>query len=807
MKIALNWISDFVSLPDIAPEEIGKTFTHHTAEVEGVENLEKTNKNMVVGLVAALKRHPGADRLSLAQVDIGQGKIVQIVCGGQNLFEGMLVAVALPGAWVRWHGEGELVELSETKIRGEASFGMICAGEEIGLPADNTPESKEIRIADLSTTKVKAGTALAKALGKEGSVMEVDNKSLTHRPDLWGHYGIARELAAIYGKKLAPLDSFIKIPAPKGKSKVHVDIQDAVLCSQFSSAIMTGIKIEESPEWMKARLEAAGMNAHNNIVDITNYVMLELGQPMHAYDREVLGSDTLRVRFAKKGEKLVTLDKTEQALTPEDPLICNGKDEAVGLAGIKGGLKSGISDSTNEIILEAATFDPIIVRKASVRHALRTDASQRFEKSLDPTLTEVALKRAIHLILELCPGAKLEGPVETVGSWKPKKVVIKITPESICSKIGIPIPTPKIIALLKALEFGVEKTAKTLTVTVPSHRSTRDVLIPEDLVEEVARLYGYNNIPALLPEKPIELPRENIERSLKHAARGILALGLGFTEVINYSFYGKDRLEKCGLDEKDHLKVLNYLSLDQTHMRTTLTPNLLANIAANARERASIKIFELGHTYKEAGDFMPLEEKRLTAAIAEEGEAFYAAKGALEAFLKAFRVEDYSLKPSQEPLPYAHPKKSMDLVVKGKTVGVVFTVHPAVRNAFDISKDVAVFSVHFSDLISLGREQSRFHSLPKFPSVPFDVSILVDCKKTVAEMETAIRSADTENIIESVKLFDIYEGKNIPDGQKSLSFNVTLRHPEHTLTDVEFKILYSSVCDALGTAGGTIRGL
>jgi phenylalanyl-tRNA synthetase beta chain len=326
-------------------------------------------------------------------------------------------------------------------------------------------------------------------------------------------------------------------------------------------------------------------------------------------------------------------------------------------------------------------------------------------------------------------------------------------------------------------------------------------------VEEVARLYGYNNIPALLPEKVLELPRENIERSLEHKTRVILSSGLGFTEVMNYSFYGKDRLEKCGLDEKDHLKVLNYLSLDQSHMRTTLTPNLLANIAANARDRAVIKIFELGHIYKEVGEFMPLEEKRLTAAVAENGEAFYAAKGALEVFLKEFHVSKYELKSSTKMLPYAHPKKSVDLIVKGKTVGVLFTVHPGVLRAFDIPQDVAMFSVDFTKLISLGRELTRFQALAKFPALPFDISILVDHKKTVAEMEAAIRSTDASGLIESVKLFDIYEGKNIPEGQKSLSFNVTLRHPDRTLTDLEFQTLYSSVGTALAAAGGTIRGL
>jgi len=806
VNISLNWISDFVTLPKLSGEEIGRKLTTHTAEVEGVIDQAKNYEKMVIGKVTALAKHPGADRLNVVKVDIGGRENVQIVCGGQNLFEGMLVAVGLPGAWVRWHGEGDLVELSEAKIRGESSYGMICAGEEISLPADNTADSKEVRIADLTATKAKAGTPLAKALDRSDIVLEIDNKSLTHRPDLWGHYGIARELAAITEAKLTPLDKFISIPTAKGKAQVKVDIVDAALCPRFSSVILSGIQIAPSPSWMKARLEAAGMNSHNTIVDITNYVMLELGQPLHAYDRKVLGTDALNVRFAKKGEKLLTLEGGEHELTTEDPLICNGKNEAIGLAGVKGGLNSGISDSTTEIILESANFNPVPVRKSAMRHDLRTDASQRFEKSLDPALTEIAIKRAIHLIMELCPTAKLEGPVSTVGSWKAAEIVISMDPESVCSKIGVPIATPTMVKILKALEFGVTKDGKLLKVTVPSHRATRDVSIEEDLVEEIARSYGYNNIPAILPSKPIKLPMENVERTLKHSARSILALGLGFTEMLNYSFYSKDRLQKCALNEKEHFTISNPLSLDQTHLRTTLTPNLLANVAANCRERESIKIFELGHTYKEIGEFMPLEEKRLTAMVAGKNETFYDAKGALENFLKAFLVKDYELVPSKKPLPYAHPKKSMDLVVKGKTIGTLFTVHPATLNAFDIALGVSVFSLHFSDLVHTGRAVPHFTPLAKFPAMHFDVSVLVDHQKTVAELESAIHSVSSE-VIESVSLFDTYEGKGIPEGQKSLSFSVTLRHPDRTLTDSEFQELYSSACQALVKAGGTIRGL
>ncbi|MFA5855156.1 MAG: phenylalanine--tRNA ligase subunit beta [Candidatus Gracilibacteria bacterium] len=804
MKISLSWIRDFVDLPALSTAEIANALTRHTAEVEGFEDLEELYKGMVVGHILSIKKHPGADKLVIAQTEIDHGKEVQIVCGGQNLYPGMLVPVALPGSKVKWHGEGDLIELTEATIRGEKSFGMICAGEEIGLTPDNTPDSKEVRICDLSELKVPVGTPLAKAIGKDDSILEVDNKSLTHRPDLWGHYGIAREFAAIFGRPLKKLDTFLKCKPTSLSARVKVDIKSAELCPRFSSCIMTGITVTESPDWLKARLRSAGMQPHNNIVDITNYVMLELGEPMHAYDRKIVGSDTLKVRFAHAKEKLLTLEGGEHELTAEDPLVCNEKNEPLGIAGVKGGLKSGITNETTEIILEAANFDPVAVRKSAMRNNLRTDASQRFEKSLDPLLTETAIRRAINLIEKLCPSAA-SGPITTAGEWKEKPRHITVDVKNLLSKIGISIPEKEIVRILKSLEFDVGKKGKLLSVVVPSHRATRDVSIEEDLIEEVARIHGYAKIPAVLPALETRLPLENPERFLKHLSRNIMAGQLGFTEVMTYSFYGADRFKKCFIPEEGHFKVLNYLSLDQTHMRTSMTPNLLAVIAQNCKENAAMKIFEFGRTYKDIGHFMPLEQKRLTAVVAEKSETFYSAKGALTSFLEAFRIKNYELKKSTELLPYAHPNKSIDLIIDGQNAGVLFSIHPGVLKNFDIPLSVSIFSVNFNLLSSHGRELQKFVPLPRFPGMSFDVSVLTEKTKTVAEMETIIRLADKNSLIVDISLFDIYEGKNIPAGKKSLSFSVSLRNKERTLTDAEFQELQSSVFKALEKSGGEIR--
>ena len=808
MYISLDWLSDFTKLPKLTAQEIGEKITLHTAEVEGVEDLESKYANMVIGRIVELKKHPDADRLNLTMVDIGESKPVQIVCGGQNLQVDMLVPIGLPGAKVDVHGSGDIFELAKVKIRGAESHGMICAGEEIWMEPDNEPNrKKDVKITDLSHLNEKPGTPLAKALGKSGSIIDIDNKSLTHRPDLWNHYGFARECSTIFKQELKPYEPKAAKP-DSTEAKPKATIKDDKVCPQFSMAIMTGIEIAESPQWMKSRLEAAGMNPHNNIVDITNYVMLELGQPMHAYDRKVVGSDELIIRTAKDGEILVTLDESEYKLNKEDPIVCDKKNEPLGIAGIKGGLKSGITDETTEIIVEAANWDPIIVRKCSTRIGLRTDASQRFEKGLDPSMTETAVNRAIELIKELSPNAKLISKVETFGKWKPGKKTIKVSPEKICKKIGVEISEKEMTRILKSLEFGVKKSGKQLEVDVPSHRATGDVDIPDDIVEEIARIHGYDQVPALVPSFPINLPVKNEERFHKHDARRILAHNLGFTEDFNYSFYGEDRLEACGLDETKHLKILNYLSEDQTHMRTSMTPNLLASIAKNAREFEHIKLFEIGRTYEENGAYMPDEKKVLAAAISSKSkdEIFYEIKGALEAFLQNFQTGNYKLVPSKDAPSYAHPKKCMTILSRGKQIGHVFAVHPGVLKHFDIAHQVGMFELHFNALVEHGRNTVKFEEPSKFPAMNLDVSVLMEEEKTVAAIESAIRKTDKEKSIQNIELFDIYRGKEIPENQKAMAFTIQLRHKDRTLTDKEFQETQEAIFLALEKLGGKIRG-
>jgi len=449
----------------------------------------------VVGEIIKVKNHPNADKLKVVDTKISSGKTVEIVCGGINLKDGIKVTVALPGAKILWHGEGDLVELKKTKIRGVESFGMICASSEIGLDKQ-FPAKDEREIMDISFVDDRAGTAIKKALGLDDVVFQVENKSITHRPDLWNHYGMARELSILYKKPLKKLQLPKLLPGKNKKLKVK--IKDTKICHRYMGVIIDGIQIQPSPEWMQKRLRTCGIRSINNLVDITNYVMLELGQPMHVFDADKINGDIL-VRKARSGEKILALDGIEYTLDNEDPIIAD-KNGPIAMAGIMGGEKSGVATNTKTVIFEAANFDPTTIRRSSIRHALRSEGSSRHEKSLDPTNIENALYRAVQLALELCPKAKISSNIADEKNFKLNQGPIQISHEFIEKKIGIEIKPETATSILKNLGFEMKGSSKKLSVTVPTWRATKDVSIAEDLVEEVARIYGYENIPALMPK-------------------------------------------------------------------------------------------------------------------------------------------------------------------------------------------------------------------------------------------------------------------------------------------------------------------
>ncbi|MFA5076164.1 MAG: phenylalanine--tRNA ligase subunit beta [Patescibacteria group bacterium] len=508
MYISLNWLKKYVDIPKgFLAADLAAKLTACTVEVEGWKKEGELLDNVVVGKILEIKDHPNADKLKLVVVDIGKKK-TEVVCGGTNLKKGMLVALAKIGARVNWHGAGQIEELKPVKIRGVESQGMICLSSEIGLQ-DIMPDKSDTEILDLSHLKLKVGQPLAEALHLDDTILEIDNKSLTHRPDLWGHYGLARELAAILKVKFKNYDPK-EIKGGRGKN-LKVEIKDKEKCRRYIGVVVDNVKIAPSPDWLVRQLESVGVRAINNIVDITNYVMLELGEPMHSFDWREIKGGTIIIDTAQKGEKFTTLDGQERILDEQMLLIKDGK-RAVALAGVMGGLNSEIKDDTVTILFEAANFEPNNIRKTSIKLGLRTEGSARWEKNLSPVIAELAMRKAVEMTLELSPGAKVASKVIDQNFYTSQISEIELDLNWLNKRLGTAVAKEEVIGILERLQFEVKDKKNSLIVKVPYWRSTKDVSIAEDLVEEIARIYGYDNIKPTMPSAPVAPPKANLER-------------------------------------------------------------------------------------------------------------------------------------------------------------------------------------------------------------------------------------------------------------------------------------------------------
>ncbi|MBI2639108.1 phenylalanine--tRNA ligase subunit beta [Candidatus Peregrinibacteria bacterium] len=799
MKVSLNWIKEFVDIPaKYSAKMLADLLTLRTCEVEGYEDQGRGLEGVVIGEMLKFSKHPNADKLNVAKVDIGRKEPLNLIFGQMvtmHIGDRIPIAVAptvLPTG----------LKIEAKDLRGVRSEGMLCLEQELGM--------KETGVSLLYFPKTKPGTPLAEALGLNDVIFEIDNKSITHRPDLWGHYGMAREFAAFLGKKLKSFVARTPGRLTGSGPKAKVDIAKKEIAARFLATIVFGIKVEESPQWLKNRLLAVGMRPVNNIVDITNYVMLELGQPLHAFDRRVVENDHFVIRYAKSGEVTTTLDHKKRQLSTEDALVTNG-DTVLGIAGVMGGLNSEITPKTTDIILEVATWNPIMIRKTAQRHGLRTDAAQRFEKSLDPEITGIAFHRAVELILKICPTAKLAGPVTDVYPRKYKPVSVLLNIAQVNKKIGVDISEKEMAAHLKALEFAVGKAKKGfLKITVPSFRATKDINIEDDLVEEIARMHGYEKIPPILPMLPIKLPIENRERVLKHRTRQIFSMGLGFTEVSLYSFYGAPEVRKALLPEELHMRLENPLTEDQTHLRISLLPNMLKSAAVTLYSRDNLKLYEIGRTYIKEKEYFPREEKFITGVIArsettkQSQEIFYNALGALQAFLDQFGAK-VRIDVAQTLPPYAHPSKCAAAKSAGQEIATIYEVHPQVLKNFGIESSVAAFEINFSRLVAVGQTQHAYHSLPRFPGIEIDISVLVPKLTPVREALELIRKTD-QQLIANVSLIDIFEDKSLGADKKSFTFRVLLQSPDRTLTDEEMKQIQQRIFSALQGSGFVIRG-
>jgi len=807
MLISKQWLSEFVKLPKaVSDADVARAITLSTVEVEKFVDQASAMENMVVGLVKSAAQHPNADRLKVCQVDIG-ARVTQIVCGGTNVVEGMKVAVALPGSRVRWHGEGELVELAKTKIRGEESEGMICAGAEIGIEKSDEGEHE---IMDLSGLDAPAGTALAKALGRDDVIFEIEHKSLTNRPDLMGHYGMAREVAALFR---APLkrDEPPAVKAGKGYS-LSVKVEDSALCPRYMAVAMDGVVVASSPAWLRNRLLSCGVRSVSNVVDVTNYVLLELGQPMHAFDADRI-SGNIVVRRAKKGETIPCLDDAAYELVEEDLLITDGKTTPIAVAGVMGGKDSAVTNATTRIVFESANFSPVSVRKTSSRLALRSESSARFEKSLDPKQCEAALNRAVELMRQLCPDARVVSTVVDAYPNPQKPVVVEMAASEIASRLGADIPDKDAVDILTRLGFAVKTGSKMLMVTVPSWRATRDVSIREDLIEEVARIWGYDRISSTLPSFPILAPAQDPVRLLARRLRHALAARFDATETYRYAFVSPETLRSLGLDVEAHLRLANPLAADRPYLVRSLFPNLLESVAVNQHAFSTVSLFEIDRVYlgdkkgdeDGQGGKLPAQPYHLAAAYSAQGdEAPFAAARAMAVDLLSAEGFAVSFEPVASAESWMHPGRSADMLVGGTRVGVVAEVSPEAASALGIDRRVSVLELDLSDLASRPRGLAAFAPIPQFPDAKRDLAFVVDDSVAYADIERTLR--DASPLLVSVELFDVYRGKGVEEGKKSIAVHLVLRALDRTLASAEAETEVAKLVKVIETKfGGIIR--
>lgn len=792
MNISLNWIKEFVSLSGLKVEDIKDELTAHTVEVEQVIRQEDRFKDVVVAKIIDVSKHPQADRLQVAIVDIGKKEDLKIVCGAPNISPGQLVPLAMVGA-ILPNG----LEIKKAEIRGEESFGMLCAEDELGL-GDN---HSGIMILD---KRAKIGQNFAEYLNLTDIVLEIDNKSISNRPDLWGHYGISRELSVLFDLRLKKYESkALKIKKQKEDiENVEIQVKAKKYCPRYLALKVENIKIEDSPSWLKERLIAIGIKPVNNIVDATNYIMFELGQPLHAFDADTV--DKIIVRMANKNENVVTLDDGEKKLEEDDLVIANSR-EIISIAGVMGSKGSAINNTSTTIIIESANFDAASVRRTAQRLNSRTDAAMRFEKGLDPNLCPLAINKMAEIIKNLCPKAVFNLPVVYVDNFDDKERVIELDLLWAEKIIGQKIEDKEVRRILESLGLKVEgKDKNTLEIKIPSWR-LNDLAIKEDIIEEIVRIFAYDNIEPVLPMAEIIPPEKNYEIEMERRVRNVLSLGYKFSEVYNYSFVNEDQLLKLGLDSKDYIKLLNPLSSQHTLLRQTLSTNLLSNIKNNQSRYENVNIFEIGNIFlniaggpnkdSDSSESLPYQEKRLAMAMARaKGESFKDLKSVAFNFIyELSRGLELEFLPTESMMPWADERERCLLILEGKEIGFLAKVDEVVANKNGIKKESAVCELDFKNLLNIISKfgKKEYESLAKFPSINRDLAFVIDKKILFNDIKKEIK--EFHDLIRGVDLFDVYSGENLESDKKSMAFHITYHSKEKTLTNEEVDIIQSDL--------------
>ena len=786
MKLNRKWINEeFVDLSQISDKEYVETMTVFGQKVETYERMDAEIRNVVVGKVLSIIPHPNSDHMFICQVDVGREEPVQIVTGAQNVHQGDLVPTALHNSWLPGG-----VHITKGKLRGELSNGMLCSFAELGLTQNDFPDAYADGIWILNDEDCTVGQDINLVIGNDDTV--VDFEITNNRPDCYSIIGLARESAAAFGRKMRHHEPQVK-GSDAGDIYDYLDVEVPAdsLCNRYSSRMVANVKIAPSPKWLRQRLRANGVRPINNIVDITNYVMLEYGQPMHAFDYRYVSSGKIVVREAREGETLTTLDGNVRNLKPGMLVIADG-DKAIGLAGIMGGENSEIVPDTTMVVFESANFNGTSIRQTALALGMRTEASGKFEKSLDPLMTIPALQRACELVELLGCGDVLGGTIDILNHI-PEEKRLPLEPEKINKLLGTDISKEEMIHYLDLLEIPVEGSE----ILVPSFRP--DLNLMADIAEEVGRSYGYNEIP-ITAFKTSTQGGYSPEMKLE-AKAGTLCRGLGYSEIITYSFVSPTVFDQIRLSPdsplRQALRIQNPLGEDTSIMRTIALPSMLEILSRNnAYHNKAAKLYELAKIYLPVeGQPLPEEPRMLVLGTYGAGETFFTLKGELEAIFSGLRLKKASYT-AEKNNPSYHPGRCARVTIDGMDVGVLGQVHPLVAKNYGIESEVYCAEISFTKLLALQLPDATYTPLPKYPSVSRDLAVVCGEEITVAQAEDVITAA-AGKLLREIRLFDIYRGPGVPAGKKSMAFSLVLRADDRTLTDTDSETVVSKVLSAL----------
>lgn len=804
MLVSYKWLQDYIDLGGVSADELAEKITKSGIEVEGVEKLNEGMSGVIVGHVLECEKHPNAEKLNKTLVDLGDGEPVQIICGAPNVGKGQKVAVATVGAVLPGN-----FKIKKAKLRGEESNGMICSLAELGIEAKLAPKEYAEGIYNFPQDTEIGQDALA-VLNRDDEILEL---GLTpNRADAMSMIGVAYEVGAILGKE-------IKLPNPqpdtsseKASDYINVTVEAKEDNPLYVAKVIKNVKVGPSPVWMQTRLMAAGIRPHNNIVDITNFILLEYGQPLHAFDYDKLGSKEILVRRAKAGEVIETLDDTKRTLTADHLVITNGT-EPVALAGVMGGANSEVGSDTTTVLLESAYFTGGVIRKSSKDHGLRSEASSRYEKGVDPARVRPAAERAAELMIQLAGGEVLGGIVEA-DALDIKPLVVSTTLEKINKVLGTDLEMKQVEDIFARLKFETTVDNNTISVTVPTRRG--DITIEEDLIEEVGRLFGYDNLRTTLPIGS-STPGHLSEYQKKRRVVRRFMEGAGLYQAVTYSLTSEEKALQYALDKREPVKLAMPMSEDRSILRLSIVPQLLEVLKYNiARQNDSVAVYETGAVFlKNSKEELPEEREHLAAAITGlweshpwQGEKkpvdFFVLKGIVEGLAAKLGLES-QLDFQKAELEGMHPGRTAEITLNGTVIGFIGQVHPTMQKTMDL-KETYVFELSLKALLQAEKAPLQYTAIPRFPSITRDIALVVEKATFAGDLKKVITEAGG-TLLKEVQVFDLYEGEKMEPGKKSIAFSLKYFDPEKTLTDEDIAKAHNKVLKALeDQTGAVLRG-